>query len=124
MKKLFLFTLILSVHCVASFAQKAANIDDLILDARYDEALQLIDADLAKLSNPAQVLLLENKKAETLIRRGRFDDAEKILNSCQQRSSELKDHFIIAITQSNIGFLRLNQGRTDLAEEALKLSLA
>jgi CHAT domain-containing protein/Tfp pilus assembly protein PilF len=124
MKKLLLLTLILSAHCFELLAQKTTNIDDLILDARYDEALQLIDTDLAKQSSPAQTLLLENKKAETLIRRGRFDDAEKILSSCQQRSAQLNDRFITAITQSNLGFLRLNQGRNDLAEEALKQSLS
>ena len=124
MRKFLLVTLVILVNWIQLAAQKTPGIDDLLFDARYTEAIQLIDADLAKQSKPAQIALLENKKAEALIRLGKFDDAEKLLTATQQRSAQLNDPFLNAITQSNIGILRLNQGRYDLAEEALHQSIA
>ncbi|MDH4057796.1 MAG: CHAT domain-containing protein, partial [Cyclobacteriaceae bacterium] len=64
-------------------------------------------------------------KSVALIRLSRFDDANKVLAETLQKSKQSKDSSVLsAITQANIGFLYLNQGRNDLALDNLIQSTA
>ena len=54
----------------------AVTVDNLFLEARFQEAIDLLE------NSPAEVgksLILQNKKAEALIRLGKLAEAEKIL---------------------------------------------
>ncbi|HEY9049690.1 MAG TPA: CHAT domain-containing tetratricopeptide repeat protein [Ohtaekwangia sp.] len=106
---------------VKTTAQHLPEIDQYILNAEYTKALTLIDQQLTKTADTRSVVLLQNKKAETLIRQGQFDSAEKLLHTISGGITNAA--FLQAVTQSNYGLLYLNQGRNDLAEEALKKSL-
>src|SRR5262245_12585829 len=52
------------------------TIDSLFFDAQYEKAIATIDDKLKKISAADARLILENKKAEALIRSGNFKDAE------------------------------------------------
>lgn len=121
MKYFFLCSLLFqSIGC---FAQDGAikAIDSLLLDARFDQAINQIQDLLHATSNGEQRIVLENKKAEILIRAGKFDEAEIQLQSIAEKSPTGSGQFI---TQANQGFLYLNQGRNDLALTILQEALA
>lgn len=94
------------------------RIDNLLLDSRYNEAIRLIDsAFLIQKSN----VMLKNKKAEALTRFGKLNDAELILAEIQATLTIDPEHdFLRSVTQTNVGFLQLSQGRNDLAEKSLQ----
>ncbi|MEO7990935.1 MAG: CHAT domain-containing protein [Chryseolinea sp.] len=95
--------------------------DNLLLDSKYKEAISWIDSELTKTKNAKIGVILENKKAEALIRLGELDAANKLLNDLEQRASTLKESaFLNALIKTNKGFLYLNQGRNDNALEALQ----
>ncbi len=94
--------------------------DNLLLDSKYNEAISWIDSELTKIKDAKVSVILENKKAEALIRLGELDAASKLLNDLEQSVSTLKESaFLIALIKTNEGFLYLNQGRNDNALEAL-----
>ena len=95
------------------------QVDDLLLNSAFTEALALLE----KESGHASSILLQNKKAEVLTRNGNLEEAEKLLHTIQQQITAQPDDYLEAVTRSNIGFLQLNQGRNDLAEESLQLAL-
>lgn len=70
------FPLLLSCY---TQAQSITLVDQYLLNAEYDKALQQIDLALQKTSDSHTVALLQNKKAEALIRLGKLDQAEKYL---------------------------------------------
>lgn len=94
--------------------------DKFIWNAEFQEAIDLIDRDINQNKDPKAVLVLKNKKADALIRMGKYQEAEILLTEIQ-KSLDDQDGDLIqrAIAQSNSGLLQLNLGRTDLAEEAL-----
>ncbi len=108
------FPLLLSCY---TQAQSITLVDQYLLNAEYDKALQLIDLALQKTSDSHTVALLQNKKAEALIRLGKLDQAEKILTGIYTPSTP---GFQQAITQTTYGLLYMNQGRNDVAEDALQ----
>lgn len=113
--------LLLVLHLIAyPLLSQDAPVDKALLDANYSYAIRLADSVLAKTSDPAAIILVQNKKAEALIRLGKFSDAGKLLSDLSTKSTAA---FGKAVTDSNIGFLRLNEGRNDLAEDALKRSV-
>ncbi len=94
------------------------RVDHLLLDSRFQEAIHLIDS--ASIDQTLSIIL-ENKKAEALTRLGKLNDAEVILGNIQTiLTTQPKDDFLKSVTENNIGFLQLNQGRNDLAEKSLK----
>src|SRR5687768_1911416 len=99
----FLTLLLLITHlCVYGQSDRNSfpeKIDDLILKTRYTEALQLLDE--ASSENPS--ILLENKKAEVLIKAGRLGDAERLLEHLETATSSDHDDFLLAITARNKG---------------------
>ena len=120
-KSIFCFALFIAfvTNCVAQDAIQA--IDSLLFDSQFDRALALADKVLTSTANQNQRAVLENKKSEVLIRAGRFEEAERLLESIGLRP--LPSH-LQAVTQTNQGFLYLNQGRNDLALSKLQEALA
>lgn len=108
------FPLLLSCY---TRAQSVTLVDEYLLNAEYDNALQQIDLALQKTSDSHAVALLQNKKAEALIRLGKLDLAEKILPGIYTQSAS---GFEQAITQTTFGLLYMNQGRNDIAEDVLQ----
>src|SRR5688572_20979748 len=102
-----------------SFSQdELSKIDVLILDSRYQDAIQLIDASITQSKNPT---ILSIKKTEALIRLGKLEEAEALLKKL--RTEEGKSLFHNALIEMNYGALFQNQGRNDLAIEELQKAL-
>ncbi len=94
------------------------RLDELLLDSRYEEVIK--EADQTNNQDAFQDILIRNKKAEALIRLGKFDAADNLLKETVNKISQVKNAGLLTdITQTNIGFLYLNQGRNDLALETL-----
>jgi CHAT domain-containing protein/predicted negative regulator of RcsB-dependent stress response len=120
MKKL-IFLLLSSIVVISGFGQKVLHVaDSLIINADYQRALAHIDQQANQVDERLSALL-QNKKAEVLIHLGRFEDAEALLKSIQQKNPSA---FVVGVTKTNQGFLFLNQGRNDLALEALQNALS
>ena len=100
------------------------KIDELIWASDFQAAINLVDQNLARQSDPFTIAVLQNKKADALIRLGRYQEAEQLLVSLESKlTGQPSEALPLAITKSNLGFLRLNMGRTDLAEEELRKSM-
>jgi CHAT domain-containing protein/uncharacterized protein HemY len=116
--------LILSILCYSGqvlYAQGSKAIDSLLLDAQYEKAIQLIDNQLKKPSSADSKVILQNKKAEALIRTGNFKDAEALLKEVSDGSLNAYQR---ALVETNYGSLYMNQGRNDLSLDALQSALA
>jgi CHAT domain-containing protein/Tfp pilus assembly protein PilF len=117
---------ILLVLCIFVYAQKAEpeilqEIESLLLDSRFEEAIKKIDQ--TRTRDYDLNILLANKKAEALIRLGKLEEANPLLRETLARTEGSKNSILLgAIVQSTIGFLYLNQGRNDLALETLVAS--
>lgn len=125
MKKFHVAFLLLTIACFPLRAQRGDDIvlreiDHLLLNSDVDEALALADSAFER--SPS--LLLENKKAEALMRAGKFDEATSLLQDVRGKLQSNDDSFLNGITLGNLGFLYLSQGRNDLAESALQDALA
>ncbi len=98
-----------------------AKIDELMLDSRYEEAIQLIEATLNQSTNQ---ILLNIKKAEALIKLGKLLDGESLLRKLQSKlTDEKSQHYYHALIAMNLGSVYLNQGRFDLGMEELERAL-
>ncbi len=94
------------------------QIDNLLLDAKYDETIKLVDQ--TKPSDLSFDVQLKNKKSEALIRIGKYEEADKLLNETLEKINQIKSSGTLkASTLINVGYLHLNQGRNDLAVETL-----
>lgn len=116
MRRLLLPLFFLIVSSLAS----AQQIENLLLDARYAEAITAIDAELEKAPADKKIFL-ENQKAEALIRLGNFTQAEKLLKDVQARN--ISSPFQLATIQSTYGLWYLIQGRNDRSLETLQKAL-
>ncbi len=128
MKNIYLFIFLLLSFCNLLAQDKKqherilSQIDNALFDSNYEEAIKLVDQ--TKTTDASFDVQLKNKKAEALIRLGKFDEADKLLKETQANVSQLKNAGTLsAITKVNVGFLYLNQGRNDLAVENLTTSL-
>jgi CHAT domain-containing protein/predicted negative regulator of RcsB-dependent stress response len=100
-----------------------SQVDALLFDSRYAEAIQKIDQQ-ANVNVDTQIRLM-NKKAEALIGLGKYEDADKILQEAIGKCKDSKNNEVLkAITQSSLGYLHLNQGRFDQALEHLTAASA
>src|SRR5436190_14731817 len=114
MRILFAFIFILAGTALYCQPQE---IDELILNAQYPEALSMI-AEMEKQPG-ADRSMLANKKAEALIRLGNFDEAGTTLDDIIPN-----DEMSSAVRLSTYGFPYLNQGRYDVAEESLNKAIS
>jgi CHAT domain-containing protein/Tfp pilus assembly protein PilF len=122
MKRLWLLFLALLCSASALFSQGIETAaDELLLNAEYEKLIALVDKTLpAKTSR--ETAILENKKAEALIRLGKLNEAEPILR--RHLASDNDSDYLMGITKSNLGALYINQGRNDLAQETLQEAIA
>jgi CHAT domain-containing protein/Tfp pilus assembly protein PilF len=124
MKYSVLFLLLILSTGYSSSAQTLSKIDELLINADYQKAIDLIEKSIGETTDPQSIILLENKKAEALIRIGKFEQAEAVLKQAEQHASNLpKSEFLKTVIETNEGFLYLNQGRNDLALELLQKSI-
>lgn len=101
------------------------QIDEYIIDSEFQQALDLINRTLINTSDVSMRLTLQNKKIGALTRMGQLLEAKEVLNSIKPALEELSAHAPLrAITTSNEGFLQLNLGRPDLAEEKLQEAMS
>jgi len=98
---------------IAVGALHAQTAETLIDQARYEEALARIDADLQAKPDDSKALL---QKAEVLVRLGRFQAAAEMLAGLTPATAGGR---LFTLK----GFLYLNQGRTDLALEEVNKAL-
>ncbi|HEU5291777.1 MAG TPA: CHAT domain-containing tetratricopeptide repeat protein [Cyclobacteriaceae bacterium] len=106
------------ITCVCFSQDELLKIDALLRDSRYQDAIQLIDGSIGQSKNPT---LLNIKRTEALIRLGKLEDAEALLNKL--KGEEGKNLFYKALIEMNYGALYQNQGRNDLAIEELQKAL-
>jgi CHAT domain-containing protein len=111
--------IILLVLPALLLAQPSGNIDALLIEGDFQNALLQIEERLAT-ATPDDAYVLLNKKAEALTRAGKFDEAEKVLREIS--STSLSD-YQGGLIKTNFGYLHLNRGRNDLALENLKDAL-
>jgi len=118
-------TLLILCVCLCSgdllHAQESKSIDSLLFNAQYEKAIQLINSQLKKTSNSESKILLQNKKAEALIRSGNFKDAESLLKDFSGGSLTTYQR---ALVETSYGSLYMNQGRNDLSLDALQSAMA
>ena len=94
--------------------------DNLLFDSKYNEAIEWIDHEVTKTKDSKTKVILENKKAEALIRIGDLDEARKLLSNLGQQVKNFTGAtFLEALIKTNEGYLFLNQGRNDNALQAL-----
>ncbi len=108
-RTLIIFLILVSIRSTAQSIEK--KIDSLLIRAEYAQTIQLINALNSK------SVLLQNKEAEALMSSGKLAEAEAILSKIKN-----EDPFIKAITETNLGYLSLLKGRSDLAQEFLEHS--
>jgi CHAT domain-containing protein/tetratricopeptide (TPR) repeat protein len=100
------------------------SIDSLIVDSQFLKVLSIVDHHLPEYSAEGDKVILENKKSEALISLGRLVEAGALLDAIsEQCTNKFLPPFYLAITLTNKGFMYLNKGRNDLAEEELSESL-
>lgn len=123
MKKL-LFFLIFSVFFLSLRAQNTnpyfLKIDSLIGTSAFENALQLVEFQLPKTTGEEETIWLKSKKAEALISLGKLDEAETLLNTITGLEKSIP---LQGMVLTNIGYLNLNKGRSDLALQYLEEAL-
>lgn len=119
MQKIILTLLLLTGFLVLAQTTNQSllnQVEGLIFDSRFNEAIEKVDQ--AGVKDPDVTILLANKKAEALIGLGKLDEADEVLQSILTKISQSNNQSLLkAITQSNIGFLYLNQAKF---EQSLK----
>jgi CHAT domain-containing protein/Tfp pilus assembly protein PilF len=125
MRSLSFYTLILLLVSPLVFAQQnekeiSDKITSLFLDSRFQEAIDIIDS----APQATTSIILQNKKAEALTRLGKLEEAETMLRAIRAKVDLHPDDYAFAITNTNVGFLQLSQGRNDLAQESLQNAIA
>lgn len=125
MRRIILNLFLFAVVWTPTFAQEAVmkQVDELLLDAKLTEAIEKIDQQLNIQKEFRTSVTLANKKAEAFTRMGKFAEADNTLREIETQLTQTPDPFLEAITNSNKGFLELNRGRNDLAEQLLQKAL-
>ncbi|MBA4057951.1 MAG: hypothetical protein C0490_24760, partial [Marivirga sp.] len=116
----YLHVVLLLLCFFRTTAQDFKAIDSLLFDAQYDKAIQLIETQIKSKSATDLTILLQNKKAETFIRSGKFKEAEDLLKDLAVKATSTHQK---AIVEMNYGSLYLNQGKNDLSLENLQSSI-
>ena len=97
-----------------------SKIDSLISTSDFESALQLIESKLPAAKNSEESIWLKTKKAEALTSLGNLSEAEILLNSLSPLDKSLE---LQGMVLTNIGYLYLNKGRSDLALQNLEEAL-
>jgi len=104
------------------FAQSVEKLDSLLVDANYDEVLRLTSNNSWEGLPGIQIGC---KRTQALIRSGKLEDAKKLVDNLALAAEKLTSEkdFAIALTSASKGSIYLNEGRNDLALEALQQSM-
>ncbi|KXK25077.1 MAG: guanylate cyclase [Bacteroidetes bacterium OLB12] len=106
-------------------AQKQGVMDQLnqlLADSHFDAVIALADATPG--NTPLLNLEIQNKKVEALVRLGKLDEADNLLETLLTKAKETKNAGKqMAMLQTTKGFLQLNRGRIDLAIEELEAAI-
>lgn len=98
-----------------------SRVESLLLDSRYQEAIQLIDASWSKSQNQT---LLTIKKVEAQIRLGKLTEAENLLKKTQSAVEQEKNPlYHKALIAMSYGSLYMSQSRYDLAIDELQSAI-
>lgn len=119
MKYLFILVLVSFMRCVnaqISFELHLNTIDSLVALAEYSKAETYVNGIEKTALSPDQQQFLQNREAQLKIYLAKFAEAESLLNSITPKSGS----FLEGVTLTNLGFLRINQARFDLALESLE----
>ncbi|MCB0492834.1 MAG: CHAT domain-containing protein [Cyclobacteriaceae bacterium] len=118
----FFISLFLSFSLLAQDATLPA-LDALLLDANYSEVIRVTEA--INIESNLNSLQVNCKRAQALIRSGQLDKGRELLDQLSSSVDKFttdKD-FASAILSSLKGTLYLNEGRNDLALEALQSAI-
>lgn len=96
------------------------KIDSLIATSDFENSLQLIESDLSIAQDKEEIVWLKTKKSEVLISQGQLSEAEILLNYISAMEVSLK---LQGMVLTNLGYLYLNKGRSDLALQNLEEAL-
>lgn len=103
--------------------QHAAEIDLLLWNGDAAQALVAIDEALQTAPAQPAAFMLQNKRAEALIRSGKYQEAQALLTTLRKQAEQRGQDAHIAALESNTGFLYIHLGRNDLALDALQTSM-
>lgn len=123
---ILLVSLLLVFHSIEMTAQQPGNIriDELMLDSKYEEAVNEINRALASSDTLQNQTLLEIRKTEALIRLGRFEETQLVIQSIEDQLSKSSALARFSpLVKTTKGFLFLNQGRNDLALETFNKAI-
>ncbi|MBZ0245652.1 MAG: CHAT domain-containing protein [Cyclobacteriaceae bacterium] len=125
MKKMLITFLVSSLFSLSLLAQDTTleTLDVLLLDANYTEVIRLTEG--KSIGSNLASLQVNCKRAQALIRSGKLDEGRELLDQLSIAADKLtsdKD-FASAILSSHKGMLYLNEGRNDLALEALQSAI-
>lgn len=124
MKKIGLvLTFVLFASLLWGQTLRLADLDSLLLDASYNEVIRLTEKYAEDKSFEA--LQLNCRRTQAFIRSGMMDEAKAMIEALEQTANALNSDkdFATAIVNSNKGSLYLNEGRNDLALEALQSAM-
>ncbi len=123
MKRQLLLVFLL-VASLANFAQDVsiAKLDSLLVDANYNEVIRLTHN---LRSSGLSGIEINCKRVQALVRSGKLSDAKSLIEELTSRLDDLNSNkdFATALISASKGSLYLNEGRNDLALEALQQSL-
>ncbi len=118
---LLLYFILISLIGISQQENELSKVESLLLDSRYQEAIQLIDGSLNQSKNQ---IILKIKKTEALIRLGKLTDAETLLKQLQTSIEQEKNPlYYKALIEIKYGALYQSQGRNDLAIESLQQAI-
>ena len=118
---LFVFALLYYCSVGQTVNRTFSKIDSLINSSDFNTALQFIDTELPSFKKAEDILWLKTKKADALISLGNLSEAETLLNSILTID---KNAPLQGMVLTEIGYLNLKKGRSDLALQSLDEALA
>lgn len=125
MKKTIITFLVSSFVSLSLLAQDTTleTLDALLLDANYTEVIRATNG--KPIESNLESMQMNCKRAQALIRSGQLDEGRDLLDKLSEAAKKLtadKD-FASAVLSSHKGTLYLNEGRNDLALEALQSAI-
>lgn len=118
--KTTLYGILLLFITNALYAQETPRIDSLISEGLFAEALNEISSSATHQADARMLFMLNCKKSETLIRLGRYEEAETLLAKTAVELPEGSRCTLLPILRTTEGLLNMNRGRNDLALAALQ----
>lgn len=128
-KKIFLPFTLLCLYASATGQQQTGNplvetADSLLWQGDNQEVLDWVDHSISPATDATTSVLLRNRKAEALIRLGKYRDAGELVAAIDNTLTQIPDDTVLtAITNTTQGFLDLNEGRNDHALSLLQKAL-